>query len=131
MKPKIIKTEAEYNAAMKRIEAIFRAEPGTPEGDELELLAMLAEQYEDIAYPIAMPTPLAAIRFRMDQAGLRPTDLIPLIGSASKVSEVLSGRRGLSLRMIRNLVKCLGIPAEALLEVPKTGTRRQPAVAGA
>ena len=77
MKPKIIKTEAEYDAVMARIEEIFDATPGTPEGDELELLAMLAEQYEDSVYPVALPDPLAAIRFRMDQAGPRPKDLIP------------------------------------------------------
>jgi len=129
MKPKIIKTEAEYEAVMARIEKIFQATPGTPGGDELELLAMLAEQYEDTAYPIALPDPLAAIRFRMDQAGLRPKDLIPYIGSASKVSEVLAGRRGLSLAMIRNLVVGLGIPAEALLQIPGGPARREAGLA--
>ena len=130
MKPKVIKTEAEYDAVMSRIEEIFHAGPGTPEGDELELLAMLAEQYEDIAYPVDIPDPLAVIRFRMDQAGLRAKDLIPYIGSASKVSEVLSGRRGLSLAMIRNLVKGLGIPAESLLQIEGGRTRRERGLAG-
>jgi HTH-type transcriptional regulator/antitoxin HigA len=115
MKPKIIKTEAEHAEAMARIEQIFAAKPGTPEGDELELLTMLVEQFEREAFPIGLPTPVVAIKFRMEQQGLRSKDLIPLIGSASKVSEVLSGQRNLSLTMIRNLVKGLGIPAEVLI----------------
>ena len=118
MKPKIIKTEAEHTAALARIEAIFDAQPGTPEGDELELLAMLVDQYEKVAFPINLPDPLAAIQFRMEQQGLKNKDLIPFIGSPSKVSEVLSGQRGLSLSMIRNLVKGLGIPAEVLIGKP-------------
>jgi HTH-type transcriptional regulator/antitoxin HigA len=118
MKPKIIKTEAEHTAVLARIEAIFDAQPGTPEGDELELLAMLVDQYEKVAFPINLPDPLAAIQFRMEQQGLKNKDLIPFIGSPSKVSEVLSGQRNLSLSMIRNLVKGLGIPAEVLIGKP-------------
>jgi HTH-type transcriptional regulator / antitoxin HigA len=116
MKPKVIKTEAEYEATMARVEEIFDAKPGTPTGDELELLLLLVEKYEDKAFPIDLPDPITAIRFRMDQQNLKPKDLIPYIGSKSKVSEVLSGQRELSLTMIRKLVSGLGIPAEVLLQ---------------
>ncbi len=118
MKPKIIKTEAEHAEAVARIERIFDAKPGTPEGDELELLTMLVEQFERVAFPITLPEPRSAIKFRIEQQGLRNKDLIPFIGSPSKVSEVLSGQRGLSLTMIRNLVQGLGIPAEVLIGKP-------------
>lgn len=116
MKPKIIKNDAEHAAAMARIEAIFTSKPGTPDGDELELLVHLVEAYEKVVCPIDLPSPLAAIRFRMEQQNLKAKDLIPYIGSASKVSEILSGRRQLSITMIRKLVSGLGIPAEVLLQ---------------
>src|SRR6516162_2913299 len=115
MKPKVIKTEAQYQAALARIERIFDAKPGTPKGDELELLVLLVETYEDRVYPIDLPDPIAALRFRMEQEGLKPKDLIPYIGSKSKVSEVLSGKRTLSLKMIRKLVAGLHFPAEVAL----------------
>lgn len=115
MKPKIIKTEAEYEQALARLDVIFDAEPDTPEGDEAELLTALIEMYEEKVYPMDMPSPLEAIKFRMEQSGMKAKDLAPYIGSPSKVSEVLSGKRSLSLSMIRNLVK-LGIPAEVLLQ---------------
>lgn len=118
MKPKIIKTETEHAAALARIEKLFTAKPGTPEGDELDLLTMLVDQYETEAFPIDLPDPVSAIRFRMEQQGLKNRDLIPYIGSAPKVSEVLSGQRSLSLTMIRNLVQGLGIPAEVLIGKP-------------
>lgn len=118
MKPKLIKTKADYRAALARIEEIFDAVPNTAAGDELELLTALVEIYETKAFPIDLPDPLTAIRFRMEQQGLKPMDLVPFIGSPSKVSEVLSGRRGLSLSMIRNLVVDMGIPAEVLLQKP-------------
>ncbi len=120
MKPRIIKSEAEYEATLARIERIFRAKPGTAQGDELELLLLLVETYEEQAYPIDPPDPIAALRFRMEQQGLKPRDLIPYIGSKSKVSEVLSGRRPLSLTMIRKLVTGLHIPAEVALGVAKS-----------
>jgi HTH-type transcriptional regulator/antitoxin HigA len=122
MKVKIIKSDAEYRAAMTRIEKIFDAKPGTPKGDELELLLLLVESYENEAFPIDLPDPITAIRFRMDQQGLQPKDLIPFIGSKSKVSEVLSGRRTLSLAMIRKLSTKFGIPAEVLLQESKVGS---------
>jgi HTH-type transcriptional regulator / antitoxin HigA len=125
MKPKLIKTEADYQEALGRIEAIFDAKPNTPEGDELELLVTLVEYYEEKAYPIGLPSPVDAIRFRMQQ-GLKAKDLIPYMGSASKVSEVLSGKRALSLPMIRKLVSGLGIPAEVLLQ--ELGTELPPEV---
>lgn len=115
MQPKIIKTEAEYEQALARLDVIFDAEPDTPEGDEAELLTALIEMYEEKVYPMGMPSPLEAIKYRMEQSGMKAKDLAPYIGSPSKVSEVLSGKRSLSLSMIRNLVK-LGIPAEVLLQ---------------
>jgi len=123
MKPKLIKNETEYEAALVRIEALFSAKPGTPGGDELDLLVTLVELYESRAFPIDLPDPITAICFRMSQQRLKPKDLVPYIGSASKVSEILSGKRTLSLAMIRNLVSGLGIPAEVLLRLPKL-TRR-------
>ena len=89
---------------------------GNAEGDELELWAHLVEEYEEEHYPIDLPDPIAAIRFRMDQQDLKPADLIPYIGSKSKVSEVLNRKRPLSLAMIRKLHSGLGIPAEVLLQ---------------
>jgi HTH-type transcriptional regulator/antitoxin HigA len=118
MKTKVIKTEAEHEAALARLDEIFDAQPGTPRGEELELLTMLVESYEEAAFPIGLPDPIAAIRFRMEQQGLKPKDLVPYIGSASKVSEVLSGSRSLSLSMIRGLASGLGIPAEVLVQRP-------------
>ncbi len=113
----LIKTREQYDAAMARVEKIFGAQRGTDADNELELLLLLVEKYEDKEFPIGLPSPVAAIRFRMDQGDLQPKDLVPFIGSKSKVSEVLSGRRQLSLSMIRNLVAHLGIPAEVLLQV--------------
>jgi len=115
MKPKVIKTQAQYEATMARIERIFDAKPGTTKGDELELLLLLVETYEDTAYPIDLPDPIEALRFRMDQQNLKPRDLIPYLGSKSKVSEVLSGQRSLSLTMIRRLVEGLRLPAEVAI----------------
>jgi HTH-type transcriptional regulator/antitoxin HigA len=124
MKPKVIKSEAELDAALSRIEAIFDARPGTSKGDELELLLLLVETYENKAHAIEPPDPIAALRFRMEQGGLKPKDLIPYIGSKSKVSEVLSGRRPLSLTMIRKLVAGLRFPPEVALAPIKTKPRR-------
>jgi HTH-type transcriptional regulator/antitoxin HigA len=115
MNPKVIKTDADHKAALARIEELFDARPGTQEGDELELQTLLVEQFEKTAFPINRPAPVEAIRFRMAQQGLKNGDLIPFLGSASKVSEVLSGRRNLSLKMIRNLMAGLRIPAEVLI----------------
>jgi len=115
MKPKVIRNEEDYEAALARIEALMDAEAGTPEGEELDLWVTLVQHYEDKVHPIGLPDPIEAIKFRMDQAGLTPRDLIPYLGSPSKVSEVLSRKRPLSLAMMRRLHEGLGIPAASLL----------------
>ncbi|HUD49003.1 MAG TPA: helix-turn-helix domain-containing protein [Candidatus Baltobacteraceae bacterium] len=115
MKTKVIKTKSEYAAALARAEKLMDGRPNSPEGDELELLALLIHDYEERVFPIAKPDPVAAIRFRMAQQGLTNKDLAPFLGSRSRVSEVLSGRRNLSLKMIRALVSGLRIPADVLL----------------
>ena len=116
MNPRLIKTESDYTEVLARIEELFSAAPGTPEAAEMELWVHLVKEYENIHYAIPMPNPISAIKFRLEQQGLKPADLIPYIGSKSKVSEVLNGKRSLSIRMIRLLNKELGIPAEVLLQ---------------
>lgn len=113
---KAIRTEADYEAALARIDALMGATRGTPESDELDVLADLVELYESKNEPMGYPTAIAAIEFRMEQAGLSPRDLIPFIGSRAKVSEVLSGKRKLTMPMARALHEHLGIPAEVLLQ---------------
>src|SRR5438105_4845126 len=125
MKPKVIKTQAQYEATLIRIEEIFDARRGTAKGDELELLVLLVETYEDKEYPIELPDAIEALRFRMEQEALKPKDLIPYIGSKSKVSEVLSGQRPLSLTMIRKLVTGLHLPAEVALRATKSRPARR------
>lgn len=115
---KPIRTAADHKAALRRINSLMDAQANTPEADELEVLATLVELYEEKHFPMDLPTPVEAIKFRMDQAGLSARDLIPLIGSRSKVSEILSGKRPLTLQMIRALHEQLGIPAEVLLYQP-------------
>lgn len=131
MTPKVIKNDEEYAATLARIEEIFDAVPDTLEGDELELLSHLVEEYEEAAFPMDLPDPITAIRFRMEQQNLKAKDLVPYIGSASKVSEVLSGQRNLSLTMIRNLVDGLGIPPEVLLRQPGASLDADVALLGA
>ena len=118
MNIKIIKTDAEYEEALARIDALMDAAPGSPQEDELELFSLLVEKYEEVHYPIDLPDPVDAIKFRMEQEGLEPKDMIKYLGSQSKVSEVLNYKRPLSLTMIRNLHEGLGIPAEILLQQP-------------
>lgn len=113
-----IKTDADYEAALARVEEIFGSEPGSPEFDELEVWGTLIGAYEDENHPVPPPTPLEAIEFAMDQQGLKQKDLVPFIGSKSKVSEVLAGKRKLTLKMIRALHEGLGIPADTLLKEP-------------
>jgi HTH-type transcriptional regulator / antitoxin HigA len=115
MKTKLIKTGADYAAALARVEKLMDARAGTAQGDELEVLSLLIHDYEERVFPIDKPDPVAAIRFRMAQQGLSNKDLVPFLGSRSRVSEVLAGRRGLSLKMIRALVRGLRIPADILL----------------
>lgn len=113
-----IRSEADYAAALARIEALMDAELGSPEGEELDVLADLVEHYEEKSVPMGYPSPLAAIQFRMEQGGLTPRDLIPFMGSRAKVSEVLSGKRALTMQMARALHASLGIPADVLLQQP-------------
>lgn len=115
---KPIRSEQDYEAALERIGALMEAAEGTEAADELEVLATLVEIYEQEHFPIDMPDPIEAIKFRMDQEGLTQRDLVPLIGSRAKVSEVLSGKRSLTLKMIRALHGHLGIPADVLLQQP-------------
>ncbi len=117
MKAKIIKTEAEYEAMLKRVGDLMDAKPGSPDEDELRLLGLIVEHYEQEHYPIGPPTPVEMIEFMMDQNNLTNADMVQYLGSPSKVSEVLSGKRALSKTMIRKLVEGLGIPADVLLEV--------------
>lgn len=113
---KMIRTDEDHQAAMDRIDEIFGAPPGTPKGEELALLVHLVAVYEAERYPIPLPDPIAAIEFRMEQQELTQRDLIPYIGSRSKVSEVLSGKRQITMRMARALHQHLGISAEVLLQ---------------
>ena len=115
---KPIRSEADYDSALARIFDLMDAEPGSREGDELDVLADLVELYESRHVPMGYPDPVAAIQFRMDQAGLGPGDLVPFIGSRAKVSEVLSGKRAVTMPMARALHEHLGIPAEVLLREP-------------
>jgi len=112
---KIIKTEGDYQRTLARIDELMDAEPNTPEGNELELLVTFVE-YEEKKYPIDMPDPVEAIKFRMEQLNLNQQALVPFIGSKSKVSEVFNKKRPLSLSMMRALHRGLGIPAEILLQ---------------
>jgi HTH-type transcriptional regulator / antitoxin HigA len=112
---KPIRTEADYEAVLARIEEIWDAETGTPESDELDVLAILVEDYEERHHPIPPPDPIEAIKFRMKQMGLNRKDLEPYIGTRGRVSEVLNRKRSLSIDMIRNLSEGLGISADVLV----------------
>ena len=112
---KPIRSEKDLRAAFKRLDVIFQAPAGTPEVDEMEVLVTLIEAYENKHYPISPPDPVEAIKFRMEQQGLSPADLRPYIGASGRVSEVLSRKRPLSLRMVKRLHEGLKIPYESLL----------------
>jgi HTH-type transcriptional regulator / antitoxin HigA len=111
-----IHTEDDYQRALERIEEIFDAKPGSREGDELEILGVLVDEYERKHFPIEAPKPAEAIKFRMDQLGMEQNDLAKLLGLKSRASEILSGKRSLSLRQIKILYRKLGIPAEILIQ---------------
>ena len=115
MNIKPIRNDEDLTQAFERLEAIFQAEPGTPEADEMEILVTLIEVYENKHYPIEASTPIEAIKFQMDQRGLKLKDLQAFLGSPSKVSEVMNGKRPLSLNMIKKLHSGLNIPYENLL----------------
>lgn len=114
---RIIKTEDEYEAALEEIGTLIGNDPpvGTPEADRLELLALLVKAYEDTHYPLELPTVIEAVRFRMDQEGLKQQDLAAIIGSKGRVSDMLNGKRAVSFSMAKALHKTLGIPAEIFL----------------
>jgi HTH-type transcriptional regulator/antitoxin HigA len=116
---KVIKTESEYRSALAQFEEMLKLPESERSCDDMELLSVLIEQYEDAHFRIDPPNPIEAIKFRMEQAGLSQKDLIPCIGSRSRVSEVLSGKRELTLTMIRALNTHLGIPAESLIKEPQ------------
>ena len=113
---KPIKTEADYDIALARVNNLMDAKPDSPEGDELDVLVTLIEKYEALHYPIDVPNPVEAIRFRMDQYDLKDKDLIPYIGQSGRVSEILSFKRKLTLSMIRKLHSGLKIPTESLIQ---------------
>lgn len=115
MNIKAIKTEEDYDQALKRLEEIFHVAAGTEEGDEAEVLSILIEKYEDEHYPIAAPDPIEAIKFRMEQMDMSKKDLAKVLGYKSRVSEIFSRKRKLTLKMIRNLHEKLKIPYESLL----------------
>ena len=112
---KVLKTEEEYNQALKRLEIIFDAPVDTPDGDEAELLGILIEKYEEAHYPIDPPDPIEAIKFRMDQMNMNYQDLAEVIGYKSRVSEIFNHKRKLTLTMIKNLHKKMKIPYESLI----------------
>lgn len=126
MLPKVIKSEAEHEAALAYVETLMDAAPGSAAEAELEVWSLLIEKYEDEHFPIAQPDPIAAIEFRMEQQGLTRSDLLRYIPSKSKVSEVLARKRPLSLPMIRSLHLGLHIPAAILVQEtrPSKGARK-------
>jgi len=111
-----IKSELDYEKALKRLEIIFDAKKGTMEGDELEILSILIERFEKEKYPIEMPDPIEAIKFRMEQLGMKQKDLAEVVGFKSRVSEILNRKRKLTIEMIRNLSQKLNIPTEVLIQ---------------
>ena len=121
MNIKPIRTEADNKAALSEISKLMARDPaiGTPFGDRLDVLVTLVQAFEATHYPVDTPDPVAAIKFRMDQQGLTPRDLEPMIGSRARVSEVLGGKRALSMAMVWRLHKGLGIPAQSLIRPPR------------
>ncbi len=116
MNIKPIKCEADYDAALARVDDLMDAKLDTPRGDELDILVTLIEKYEAQHHSINAPNPVEAIRFRMEQDGLKDKDLIPFIGQSGRVSEILSFKRKLTLNMIRKLHSELNIPTESLIQ---------------
>lgn len=116
-----IHTDADYKAALRVVSAYFDNEPelGTPDGDRFEVLLTLVEAYEAKHFPVDLPDPVEAIKFRMEQAGLTPKDLVPAIGRLNRVYEILARKRPLTLAMIWRLHEKFGIPAESLIRPPR------------
>jgi HTH-type transcriptional regulator/antitoxin HigA len=111
-----IKTEKDYNKALQRLEIIFDSKNGSPEGDELEVLGILIDKYENEKFPISFPDPIEAIKFRMEQMGYNQNDLANIVGLKSRASEILNRKRKLSLEMIRQLHERLHIPTDVLIQ---------------
>jgi|APCry1669189665_1035243.scaffolds.fasta_scaffold37308_2 HTH-type transcriptional regulator / antitoxin HigA len=122
MNIKPIHNEADYKAALKAVSPYFENEPapGSADGDYFEVMLALIGAYEAKAFPIGLPDPIEAINFRMDQLGMAPKDLQPMIGQTNRVYEVLTGKRSLTISMIRKLNASLGIPAECLIKPSRT-----------
>lgn len=116
MNIKPIKTENDYNQAMEKLETLFDAKIGTAKGDELELLGILIDQYENEHFPIDLPDPIEAIKFRMEQMGYNQTDLAKVVGLKSRASEILNRKRKLTLEMIRSIHDTMKIPTEVLIQ---------------
>ena len=120
MKLRMIKNDQDYQKTLKRIEELFDSKSNTPQGDELEILSFLVEDYENINYPIDFPDPIEAIKFKMEQMELNQKDLAKIIGLKSRASEILSRKRPMSINIIRKLSKALSIPADILIQPYKT-----------
>ncbi len=116
MNLKVIKTEADYQNALKRLDAIFDARLGTLEGNELEILSILIDKYENEHFPIEAPDPISAIKFRMEELGVSTTDLSKIIGDKPSLSDVLLKKKKLTLTMIRQLNAALSIPTNVLVQ---------------
>lgn len=116
MEIKPIKTENDYNQALERLEQIFDAKIGSAKGDELEVLGILIDRYENEHFPIGLPDPIDAIKFRMEQMGYNQNDLADIVGLKSRASEILNRKRKLSLEMIRQLHEKLHIPTDVLIQ---------------
>ena len=116
MNLKPIKTKKDYQQALERLEVIFAAKKGAPEGDELEILGILIDQYENEHFAIDLPDPIEAIKFRMEQLGYTQNDLATVVGLKSRASEILNKKRKLSLDMIRQLHEKLNIPTDVLIQ---------------
>jgi len=116
-----IHTDEDYRAALQNVSALFdnEPEPGTPEGDYFDIMITLIEAYESRNFPVDLPNPIDAIKFRMEQSGLSASDLAPAIGRTNRVYEVLNGKRALTLPMIWKLHELFGIPAESLIKPVK------------
>ena len=120
MKTKILKSEQEYNEACERVYLLINSSenaigPNSPEGEEIELLSLLIEKYEQENHRMEAPSPIEAIKFRMEQMNLKQADIAPLLGGKTRVSEILNGKRALTLKMITLLNRYLGIPLESLI----------------
>jgi len=127
MEIKPIRTERDYERALREVERLMDAKPGTAEDDRLDVLATLVDAYESKHFPIDPPDPIEAIRFRLEQQGLDPSALVGVIGGRSRVYEVMHRKRSLTLAMIRRLHERFGIPAEVLIRPIRAKRRRRAA----